>query len=314
MSLDNSKMLEIYRKLLLARLFEERVYKLVLEGLVIGSVHLSTGEEAASVGTISALRKEDYILPTHRGHVQHLTKGADPSRLLAELAGKETGYCRGISGSIHIFDKENNNLGSNGIVGGQFPIAVGAGMAIKYKKSDSVVACFFGDGSSNQGWFYELLNLASLWDLPIAFICINNLYGMGTPYTKTSVAKVHEKAIPFKIKTEVVDGNDVYKVYESMKGLLEYMKAKSKPVLLECLTYRWMGHSCHDQRPYRSTDEINKWKAKDPVEIAENQLFKKLILKKSTDIIKDELNAVLDNAEKFARESAFSEFNDDMQL
>jgi TPP-dependent pyruvate/acetoin dehydrogenase alpha subunit len=121
---------------------------------------------------------------------------------------------------------------------------------------------------------------------------------MGTPYTKTSVAKVHEKAIPFKIKTEVVDGNDVYKVYESMKGLLEYMKAKSKPVLLECLTYRWMGHSCHDQRPYRSTDEINKWKAKDPVEIAENQLFKKLILKKSTDIIKDDLTDLVSKWQK----------------
>jgi acetoin:2,6-dichlorophenolindophenol oxidoreductase subunit alpha len=314
MAIDNNQMLDIYKKLLLARLFEERVHKLTLEGVVLGSVHLSIGEEASSVGTISALKKEDYILPTHRGHAQHLAKGADPSRLLAELAGKETGYCKGISGSIHIFDSENNNLGSNGIVGAQFPIAVGAGLAIKYKKMKSIVACFFGDGSSNQGWFYELLNLSSIWNLPVAFVCINNLYGMGTPYYKTSLAKVHEKAIPFKIKTDVVDGNDVYKVYKKMKTTVEYIRENSKPALLECLTYRWMGHSGHDQRSYRSINEINEWKAKDPVKIAEKQLLKQGILKEKIDDLLEETNALLDKAEKFAKESNFAEFSDGMQL
>lgn len=314
MSIHNDEMLDIFKKLLLARLFEERVHKLSLEGVVLGSVHLSIGEEAASVGTISALKKEDYILPTHRGHVQHLTKGADPSRLMAELAGKETGYCKGISGSIHIFDKENNNLGSNGIVGAQFPIAVGAGLAIKYKKKNNIVACFFGDGSSNQGWFYELLNLSSLWSLPVIFICINNLYGMGTPYSETSVAKVYEKAIPFKIKTDVVDGNDVYKVYESMKAIVDYVRGNSKPALLECLTYRWMGHSCHDQRPYRPVEEINEWKAKDPVKIAEKYLIKKGFAREKIDGSEADINVLLDNAEKFAKESNFAEFSDNMQL
>jgi TPP-dependent pyruvate/acetoin dehydrogenase alpha subunit len=299
---------------LTARLFEEKVQQLTLEGMVLGSVHLSIGEEAASVGTIAALRKEDYILPTHRGHAQHLAKGADISRLLAELSGKETGYCKGISGSIHIFDKENNNLGSNGIVGAQFPIAVGVGLAINYKKENNILACFFGDGSTNQGWFYELLNLSSVWKLPIAFICVNNLYGMGTPYFKTSLAQVHEKAKPFKIKTEVVDGNDVFQVYRIMKDSVDYIRKNKKPVLLECITYRWLGHSCHDLRPYRPKDELKRWKEKDPVIIAQKQLKKIGVSSEQLDDIEKKIKFSIDKGERFARKSKFLEFEESMQL
>jgi len=314
MDIENDLMLELYRKLFLCRRFEEKVYQLILDGVVLGSVHLSTGEEAAAVGTIGALEKTDYILPTHRGHCQHLSKGAEPDKLMAELAGKETGYCKGNSGSIHIFDRENNNLGSNGIVGAQFPITVGAGMAIKYKKLNSCVVCFTGDGATNQGWFYELLNLMSLWQLPVIIVCVNNLYGMGTPYSETSLASVNEKPRLFKIRSEVVDGNDVEAVYIIMKELVELAKKESKPALLECLTYRWMGHSAFDQRPYRPKEEIEKWKNLDPIKRAETKLISRGIKSSIIDDIKKRVNNQIEEAANFAINSKFPEFNVSMQM
>ena len=314
MSENVGSLKELYKKLVLTRLFEERVLKLVSESLILGSVHLSIGEEAAAVGTISALKKEDYILPTHRGHAQVLAKGADPKKVMAELCGKETGYSKGICGSIHLFDKENSNLGSNGIVGAQFPIAIGVGLAIKYKKLNSIVACFFGDGATNQGWFYELLNLASLWSLPVILVCVNNLYGMGMPYSKTSLLEVNQKSKAFKIKSEVVDGNDVEVVYSKMKDLAEYVRNDKKPALIECLTYRHLGHSAHDQRPYRPSEEIVKWKAKDPLKIAYGKLCKAGVSQDRLEDIKKEVIKIIDNAEKFARESKFPEFESSMQL
>ena len=314
MSLDVKVLLELYKKLVLTRLFEERVYKLIIEGLVLGSVHLSTGEEAAAVGTIGALQKEDYILPTHRGHAQVLAKGADPLKVMAELFGKETGYSNGICGSVHLFDKENNNLGSNGIVGAQFPIAVGAGLAIRHKKSNNILACFFGDGASNQGWFYELLNLSSLWSLPIAMVCINNLYGMGMHYSRTSLVKVHEKSQAFKIKSIVADGNDVEDVYLKMTDIVSYIKKEKKPALIECLTYRYMGHSAHDQRPYRPAEEIKSWKERDPVKIAYDKLINAGVLPEMLESIEKEIIEILNKAEDFARTSNFAVFNDSMQL
>ena len=292
-------------------MFEERVYKLINEGVVLGSVHLSIGEEASAVGTISALSKDDYILPTHRGHAQVLAKGADPKIVMAELAGKETGYSRGICGSIHLFDKANNNLGSNGIVGAQFPIAVGAGLAIRHKNLDSVVACFFGDGASNQGWFYELLNLASLWSLPVILVCINNLYGMGMPYNKTSLISVHEKAQAFKIKSVIADGNDVEDVYIKAKEIIGYSKKEKKPSFIECLTYRYMGHSSHDSRPYRPAEEMAAWKAKDPLKIAYDKLYKAGVPQDNFESIRKEVIEIINNAEKFAKESKFAKFEDE---
>ena len=312
--LDRDILIELYKKLVLARLFEERVYKLINEGIVLGSVHLSTGEEASAVGTISVLTKEDYILPTHRGHAQVLAKGSDSAKVLAELAGKETGYSRGMCGSIHLFDKSNNNLGSNGIVGAQFPIAVGAGLAIRHKKLDSVVACFFGDGASNQGWFYELLNLASLWSLPVILVCINNLYGMGMAYSKTCPISVHEKAQAFRIKSVIADGNDVEDVYIKAKEIIDYSKKEKKPSFIECLTYRYMGHSSHDSRPYRPEEEIAQWKAKDPVKIAYDKLYKAGVPQDRLEDIKKEVMEIIDNAEKFAKDSKFAKFEDSMQL
>lgn len=312
--LERNILIELYKKLVLARLFEERAYKLINEGIVLGSVHLSNGEEAAAVGTISALTKDDYILPTHRGHAQVLAKGANPKIVLAELAGKETGFSRGICGSIHLFDKATNNLGSNGIVGAQFPIAIGVGLAIRHKKLDSVVACFFGDGASNQGWFYELLNSASLWSLPVILVCINNQYGMGMPYNKTSIISVHEKAKAFKIKSVIADGMDVEDVYIKAEEIVNYTKKEKKPSFIECLTYRYMGHSSHDSRPYRPAEEIAQWKAKDPVRIAQDKLYNAGVSQDMLEDIKKEAMEIIDNAEKFAKESGFAKFKDSMQL
>ena len=312
--LDRDVLIMLYKKLVLSRLFEERVYKLINEGVVLGSVHLSIGEEASAVGTISALTNKDYILPTHRGHAQVLSKGADPAIVMAELAGKETGYSKGMCGSIHLFDRANNNLGSNGIIGAQFPIAVGAGLAIRHKKLDSVVACFFGDGASNQGWFYELLNLASLWSLPVVLVCVNNLYGMGMAYDKTSLISVHEKAQAFKIKSVITDGNDVEDVYIKAKEIISYSKKEIKPSFIECLTYRYMGHSSHDNRPYRPAEEIAAWKAKDPLKIAYDKLMNAGVSTGVLDEINKEMSRVIDNAEKFAKESKSAKFEDSMQL
>jgi acetoin:2,6-dichlorophenolindophenol oxidoreductase subunit alpha len=305
---------ELYRKVFLIRKFEERVYDLIMKGVVLGSVHLCIGEEASAVGTIAVLDKGDYILPTHRGHGQSIAKGADLKKLLAELAGKKTGYCRGNSGSVHIFDRENNNLGSNGIVGGQFPICVGAGLAIKNQGLNNCVAVFFGDGASNQGWFYEALNIASLWDLPIIFVCINNHYGMGTPYEKTSKAAITDKAKVFGISSQTVDGNDVKIVYEKMQKIVQAVKKERKPALLECKTYRWLGHSAFDKRKYRPDEELNDWKERDPVKIAEEMLIRDGVSKKEIEKINSKTIKDIDEAEKYAVDSEFPEFSEDMQL
>ncbi|MBM3705031.1 MAG: thiamine pyrophosphate-dependent dehydrogenase E1 component subunit alpha [Actinobacteria bacterium] len=307
-------LVELYKKIILARLFEERVYKLIIEGIILGSVHLSLGEEASAAGTISVLSKQDYIMPTHRGHAQVLSRGAEPKIVMAELAGKETGYSKGICGSIHIFDRANNNLGSNGIVGGQFPIAVGVGLAIRYKKLNSIVACFFGDGATNQGWFYELLNLSSLWGLPVVLVCINNLYGMGMPYGRTSPISVHEKAEAFRIKSVIADGNDVEDVYLKTKEIVDYSRNEKKPVLIECLTYRYSGHSAHDNRPYRPAGEIAFWKTRDPVKITYDSLIKAGFSAGELEKIRTEAALKVDEAEKFAKESRFAEFKESMQL
>jgi len=303
-----------YEKMLLIRRFEEKVNELITNGVVLGSVHLCIGEEAAAVGTIQALQKEDYMLPTHRGHGQHIAKGADIKKLLAELAGKKTGYCKGNSGSIHVFDKENNNLGSNGIVGAQFPVSLGAGLAIKNKGLKRCVAVFFGDGASNQGWFYEALNIASLWDLPIVFVCINNLYGMGTPYKNTSKAKIPDKAKVFGIPNNSVDGNDVETVYKEMEKTVSYVKKNIKPAMLECITYRWTGHSAFDKRKYRPEGELESWKKKDPIERIEKRLTEKGFKAENINKIKKEVDNRLKEAEEYATESEYPSFTDSMEL
>jgi acetoin:2,6-dichlorophenolindophenol oxidoreductase subunit alpha len=240
--IEESRKLEFFKKMLLVRQFEYKIVEFARSGKIFGSVHLCVGEEASAVGSGSVLKKEDYLLPTHRGHGQAIAKGTDVNRLLAEIAAKETGLCKGRVGSMHFFDKENNIVGSQGVLGAQFPIAIGLGLAINLRKEKGIAACYFGDGTSNQGLFYESMNFADIWSLPILYICTNNLYGMGTHYSKTSKVDIFEKAKLFKIKTDTADGNDVEEVYEKTLNLSEYVRKERKPALIELYTYRWLGH------------------------------------------------------------------------
>ncbi|MEI7615257.1 MAG: thiamine pyrophosphate-dependent dehydrogenase E1 component subunit alpha [Actinomycetota bacterium] len=303
---NNEKLLEFFEKMYLVRSFENKIFELAKKGFVRGSIHLCIGEEAASVGTCMALDKNDYILPTHRGHGQELMKGSDPTKLMAEMIGKETGICKGRSGTMHIFDKENNNLGAQGILGAQFPIAIGAGLAIKLKQlKETLVMVYFGDGTSNAGNFYESLNMSVHWSLPIIFVCINNQYGMGTRYNDTCKIEIHKKAELFDIKSLSMDGNDIENIYLKTQDIVRFVKKESKPALIELKTYRISGHSAFDKRPYRTQEEIEDWKKHDPLLALEKKISSKNIENKLINEIKDRVNNEIRNAEKFALESNY---------
>lgn len=309
MNVTQARLLEFFEKMVLIRKFEDTVYDLAKRGVVHGSVHLCSGEEAPAVGACAALAPEDCILPTHRGHGQFLAKGADPHRLLAEIIGRETGYCKGRVGSMHLFDTVTNTFGSNGIVGAQFPMAAGIGLALKLQGAPRCLICFFGDGASNQGMFYEALNLASLWDLPIIFLCINNQFGMGTRYEQTSKAAVADKANAFRIHAESVDGNDVEAIYRKMVEIVAMVKTEKKPALLECATYRIMGHSAFDVRNYRPPEEIEAWKQRDPIRRLEQQLLAQQVAAATLDEIRARVAQTMTAAEKFSLDSPLSTFD-----
>ena len=313
MDLDKDLSLKLLEKMLLARKFEEKVYDLAKKGVVHGSVHLCIGEEATAAGTVLALDKSDYIMPTHRGHGQALAKGADPKKFLAEIIAKETGLCKGRVGSMHTYDRENNNLGAQGILGAQFPISIGVGLSIKLKKLDSVVMCSFGDGTSNQGTFFEGLNFADIWDLPIVFVCVNNLYGMGTHYSDTCNISINQKAKIFNIITETADGNDVEEVYLKTKKLVSKVKKEKRPALIECYTYRWLGHSAFDNRPYRPKEEVKKWKKLDPIKRYIDKLKKNNIEDSKIEGVKEKVDKIIAEAEKFALDSDYPTFDDSME-
>ena len=313
MEIQTGLLLEFYEKMLLIRKFEEALRDLATRGAVHGSVHLCIGQEAPAVATCASITQDDYVLPTHRGHGQALAKGAEPGKLLAEILGRETGYCKGRVGSMHLFDRELNNLGTTGIVGSQFSISVGVGLAIKLQESDRCLLCYFGDGTSNQGWFYEALNMASLWDLPIIFVCINNLYGMGTPYSRTSKTKIHERASVFGIRSATADGNDVEDVYTKMVELVAMVKTEKRPALIECYTYRQTGHSAFDVRPYRPQEEIEDWRKRDPILQLERRLIRKGVNAAALGEAETRATQIVADAEKFAVESPYPTFDPSME-
>ena len=263
---DAAALKEALRRMYLIRRFEEGAEEAYMRGLSHGTMHLSIGQEASAVGATMGLRKSDYITSTHRGHGHCIGKGALPKLMFAEFFGKEEGYCRGRGGSMHIADPESGNLGANGIVGGGLPIAVGAALAIKKQKRDDVAMCFFGDGASNEGAFHESLNMAALWKLPVVFVCENNKYGMSVSTDRSmSVANVADRAPGYGIPGVIVDGNDVAAVAEAVAEATERARAGKGPTLIECNTYRTRGHSRSDRNRYRSKEEIEEWKSKDPI-------------------------------------------------
>jgi len=248
------------------RRFEEAVDDLFARGLMHGTMHLSIGQEASATGACMALRSDDAITSTHRGHGHCIGKGADLTRMMAELLAKETGYCAGRGGSMHIADVATGNLGANGIVAGGIPIAAGAALAYKLRGEDRVVACFFGDGAANEGAFHEAVNLAAIWKLPVVFICENNKYGMSFSTEKSfAIENISERALGYGIPGVTVDGNDVVAVYDAVTTAVERARAGDGPTLVENLTYRWKGHSKSDKNLYRTKEEIAEWRSKDPI-------------------------------------------------
>jgi pyruvate dehydrogenase E1 component alpha subunit len=254
------------RKMYLIRRFEEGAEDSYIRGLIHGTMHLSIGQEASAVGSCMALSDDDKITSTHRGHGHCVAKGADVSKMFAEFFGKESGYCRGRGGSMHIADVDKGNLGANGIVGGGLPIAVGAALSAKRLKTGAVTVCFFGDGANNEGAFHEALNMAAIWKLPVVFVCENNKYGMSTSTERsTAVASIADRAAAYAMPGQSVDGNDFSAVAEAVDTAVARARAGDGPSLIENVTYRWRGHSKSDRNRYRTKEEINEWMARDPI-------------------------------------------------
>ena len=252
--------LHMYRQMAKIRAFDEQVNELYKSAKMPGLAHLYVGQEAVAVGVCEALHRDDFITSTHRGHGHCLAKGASVNRMFAELLGKEAGYCRGKGGSMHIADHENGNLGANAIVGGSAGIATGAAFSAKRRGTDQVAVCFFGDGALGQGLLYESMNMASLWKLPVIYVCENNLYGEYTPCAETAAGEILARARAFGIHAETVDGQDVVEVNTTMRRLVERARRGEGPAFLECKTYRYYGHHVGDiNREYRSRDEEKEW-------------------------------------------------------
>ena len=257
----------IYRNMLRIRRFEEQIFEIYTSGLMHGLAHLYIGEEAVAVGVCSALRDDDFITSTHRGHGHCVAKGGSLDRMMAEVMGRVTGYCRGKGGSMHIADMSLGILGANGIVGGGFGIATGAALSAKLRKTDQVAVCFFGDGASNQGIFFEVMNHAAIWDLPVIYVCENNQYGEYTATDSVTAGDtIADRASPFGIPNEVIDGNDVITVHNAAMKAVARAREGGGPSLIECMTYRHRGHHVGDPGDrYRSEEERREWQARDPI-------------------------------------------------
>jgi len=306
-NLSKEKLIELYRKMFEIRSFEEKVFELYAQNLVPGTIHLYVGEEAVAVGVCSSLRRDDYITSTHRGHGHCIAKGANPKRIMAEILGKKTGYCKGKGGSMHIADFNVGMLGATAVVGAGIPIAMGAGLSIKLRGTDNVTACFFGDGASNQGTFHEAINMSAIWKLPVIFVCENNIYAMGTRQSTVMLIKnIADRAPSYGIPGVAVDGNDVLAVHEATRNAIERARKGGGPTLIECKTYRHKGHSRIDPAKYRPKEEVEEWLRKDPI-----RRFKKKLLETNllTDIelqhIEEEVTAEIGGAVKFAMESPY---------
>lgn len=309
MEVKKEKMLDLYRKMVAIRKFEKRTSELYAAGSIPGFVHLYVGEEAIAAGVCANLTVDDYITSTHRGHGHLIAKGGDMKRMMAELYAKSTGYCKGKGGSMHICDMNLGILGSNGVVGAGLPIIVGAGYACKVKGKGQVAVCFFGDGASNRGTFHESINMASIWNLPVVYVCENNFYGIsGSQRELMNIKNISVRAKSYGISGITVDGNDVMAVYEAAGEAIARARKGEGPTLLECVTWRHHGHWEGDpdlkQFIYREQKEHEQWLQKDPILLFIKELKKKKIA--SPDEIAKidaEIDKELDEAVEFAKNS-----------
>jgi len=273
--LTRTQLLEIHYKMALLRRFEEKAAEEYTRGKIGGFMHLYIGQEAVGVGCLAALRPDDNVLSSYREHGQAILKGMEPRAVMAELFGKITGCSKGKGGSMHMWSNELGLLGGNGIVGAQLPVAAGVALAMQYQGLDTIVACFFGDGAVDEGAFHEALNLASIWKLPVVYICENNQYSMGMAVDKAwAVDSLLPRAAAYNMPGEQVDGMDVVLVYEAMKRAVERTRSGQGPSLLEIKTYRFRGHSMTDPAYYRTREEEQQWRAtRDPIGIFEKKLL-----------------------------------------
>jgi acetoin:2,6-dichlorophenolindophenol oxidoreductase subunit alpha len=294
----------MYRRMVMIRLFEEQVNELYTRALMPGLAHLYAGEEAVAVGICEALRPDDYITSTHRGHGHCLAKGASPDRMFAELLGKEAGYCRGKGGSMHIADPTTGNLGANAIVGGSAGIATGAAFSSKHLGTNQVTVCFFGEGALGQGVLYEVMNLASLWKLPVIYACENNLYNEYTHYSETTAGDLLARGTAFGLPAESVDGQDVRAVYATAKRLVDRARKGEGPAFLVCNTYRYAGHHVGDinREYYRSKQEEQRWRTeRDPIKnLADWLIEQKYADSAALDHIQAEVRSEMSAAVEFA--------------
>jgi acetoin:2,6-dichlorophenolindophenol oxidoreductase subunit alpha len=286
---------ESYRRMLLIRLFEQEMHRLFLRGEVHGTTHLAAGQEAIPVGVCQALEPDDYVAGTYRGHGHALAKGTDPEAMVAEMLGRATGVCGGRSGSMNVIDRERGLVGCYGIVGGSIAAATGA--ALSARGQGRVAVAFFGDGATNQAYFFECLNFAKVLELPAVFVCENNWYGEFTPMQKvTAGADIAKRAEPFGIPARVVDGNDLFAVVDAAREAIERARGGGGPTLLECQTYRHYGHSKSDPAKYRPPGELERWKQRDPLTIARQRLLDAGLDEETLDEVEQQVRGDLDDA------------------
>ncbi len=303
--MNKAELIGMYRQMVLIRKFEDQAGESYKLGKIGGFLHLYVGQEAVGVGFISALRPDDYVIGAYREHGQAIARGVSPRRVMAELYGKKTGVSSGKGGSMHMFDVERHFMGGHGIVGGGMPLAAGMGFAINYRDGDQVVVCFFGDGAVNEGAFHESLNIASLWGLPVIYVCENNLYGMGTAINRASaVPEVFRRAQCYDIDVESVDGMDLLAVRETADRAIRIARKEHRPRFVEATTYRFRGHSMADPGQYRTKEEIADYEKRDPIVkmrayLIENGFFTDA----DVEAIDKEVDAEVADAVKFADES-----------
>jgi pyruvate dehydrogenase E1 component alpha subunit len=307
--LREGELVKMYAAMIKIRRVEERLMGIFATGVIPGFIHVSIGQEAVAVGVCSTLRKGDYVANTHRGHGQAIAKGIDLKGFMAELYGKRSGVCKGRSGSMHIGDKAMGILGSNGIVGGGIPLAMGNAFASQYLNDGRVTVCFFGDGASNEGTFHESLNLASLWNLPIIFCCENNEWAQFTPIKKyIRIENISQRGVAYGIPGVNVDGDDVLAVHDAAKEAVDRARKGKGPTLLECKTHRWFGHFAGDKQKYRSEEEVERVRKYDPIQGFQKKLMKGNILKKKDiDKIEQRIRREIDEAVAFAEKSGLPE-------
>lgn len=303
--IESGKLIKMYKKMILIREFELRINILYQEALVYGGAHLSVGQEAIAVGVCENLNTVDYMVSTHRGHGQCIAKGADIKPMMAELMAKSTGSSKGKGGSQHIVDFSVGFIGAQGIVGAGIPIAAGAAISIKLRQEHAIVVCTFGDGATNTGSFHEGINLAACLNLPVIFILENNLYAVTTCISKScKLQNLYERAKAYGIPTKVIDGNNIFEVYQTVKEAADYAKKGLGPYFIECQTYRWFGHYVGDPATYRPKEEVDSWKARDPIKFLGNYLIENKIINADDDIkIKKEMKIMVDESVEFAKNS-----------